>query len=179
MNQEFETKVLNIDTKEILSRLRAIGASEQAEFLSKRYVYDLGTDAVEWIRLRQQGTKSPTLTYKYKQKDNLLIGQTIEIEVEVSDFAKTAEIMNKLNFKEVFYQENKSHIFTLDDLEFSIDTWPMLPTYLEVEAQSVDRVQDGLELLGLKGKDIGDKDIKLMYQELGIDLHSYKQLRFE
>ncbi len=177
MHTEFETKVLDIDVDTVVAKLKSLGATDSPEFLARRYVYDFSNEAVEWIRLRQIGNRS-TLTYKYKVRGNVALGKTVEIEVEVSDFDKTAEIMSKLTFKDVFYQENKSHIFRLDDIEFSIDTWPMLPTYLEVEAGSIERVQEGLRMLGLEGKDAGDKDIKIIYDERGIDMHANKELKF-
>lgn len=181
LHTEFETKVLGIDVAGIIAQLRELGAVETEEFLARRYVFDIaiGTGQVEWIRLRQLGGGKSTMTYKQKLKKNVEIGKTVEIEVEVSDFEKTAEILHKLPFKDVYYQENKNHIFMLDGIEFSIDTWPMLAPYLEVEAESVARVQDGLRLLGLEGKDVGDKDIKVIYDEQGIDLHAYADLRFE
>ncbi len=180
MHNEFETKVLDIDSAVVISQLRELGAVEEPEFLARRYVFDMDINdtTVEWIRLRQQGSKAPTLTYKYKVKGNYSIGNTTEIEVEVSDFDKTSEILHKLQFKKIYYQENKSHIFTLDGIEFSIDTWPVLPPYLEIEGESVEKVQAGLLLLGFEGKDVGDKDVKIICQERGIDLHSYIELRF-
>jgi adenylate cyclase class 2 len=174
---EFETKVINIDKEAIVKMLRELGAQETPEFLARRFVYDLDTPDVEWIRLRRTNTKT-TLTYKFKKLHNTEIGKTIEIEVDVSDFDKTAEIFSKIPFRAVYYQENKSHIFHLNDIEFSIDTWPMLPPYLEIESDSVEKVQEGLKLLELQGQDVGDKDIKLLYGDIGIKLHTYKELKF-
>lgn len=178
MNQEFETKVVDVDPASIISQLRTLGAHEEPEFLSKRYVYVISTENIEWIRLRQQGEKPATMTYKYKVRGNTAIGKTIELEVQVSDFDKTKQILDKLAFLRVYYQENKSHVFHLHDIEFSIDTWPLLPSYLEVEAHNIESVQEGLRLLGLEGKDVGDKDIKVLYSERGINMHDRDELRF-
>jgi hypothetical protein len=54
----------------------------------------------------------------------------------------------------------------------------MLPPYLEIESHSLEKVHEGLKLLDLVGKDIGDKDIKILYNEIGIKLHAYKELKF-
>ncbi len=174
---EFETKVQGIIPEEIIAKLRAIGAKETPEFLAKRFVYDFSDENVKWIRLRQSGNKC-TMTYKLKPKRNTIVGKTVEIEVEVSDFDKTAEILSKLTFKKVFYQESKSHIFTVGDIEFSIDTWPMIDPFLEVESNSIEKVQEGLRMLELEGRDVGDKDIKVIYEEQGINIHSYVELKF-
>lgn len=177
-DKEFETKVLNINKDELIKKLRSLGAKEIPEFLMRRYVFDIESKDIEWIRLRQ-GNDKATLTYKLKKHGNTKVGKTVEIEVEVSDFDKTARILKKLTFKEIYYQENKSHIFNLDNIEFSIDTWPKLKPYLEVESSSKKRVDQGLKLLELLGQDSGDKDIVAIYKENGIDLHSYLELKFD
>lgn len=177
MDREFETKVININPSLLIKKLRALGAKETPEVLSRRYVFDLESEAIKWIRLRQTGSKI-TMTYKSKVKGNVEVGKTIEIEVEVSDFDKTAEILSKLPFKKIYYQENKNHIFKLADIEFSIDTWPKLDPYLEIESTSKEKVEEGLKMLDLTSQDVGDKDIKEIYAEKGINLHSYLELKF-
>lgn len=177
MQHEFETKVLKIDVDLIVKLLRELGAKEFPETLMRRYVFDFDSIDTEFFRLREYNGRS-TLTYKHKKANSTEIGQTMEIEVETSDFDKTAKILLKLNFNRVFYQENKRHKFILDDIEFTIDTWPMLEPLLEIESGSQTRVQEGLKLLHLEGQDIGDKDMKSIYQDNGIDIHSYKELKF-
>lgn len=176
-NTEFETKVPHIDVDAVVEKLRSLGAKETPEYLSRRYVFDMDSENSEWIRLRTNGEKT-TIAYKYKVIGNTEVGKTIEIEVEVSDFDKTAEIFKKLSFKRVFYQENKNHLFHLHGIEFSIDRWPFIDPYLEIEAESKEKVEEGLRLLGLEGKDVGDLDVGLLFDEKGIDIHSYSELRF-
>lgn len=176
--REYETKVLNIDPEEIIEKLRDLGAKETAEFLARRWVFDIDSPDIEWIRLRQSGNKT-TLCYKYKTRGNTEVGKTIEIEVEVSDFDKTAAILSKLTFRDIYYQENKNHVFHLGDIEFSIDSWPQIDPYLEVESTSIEKVNEGLRKIGLEGKDSGDKDIVEIYKEAGKDIHSTKNLKFD
>lgn len=177
-NQEFETKVLNIDVVEVVKKLRSLGAKERTEFLARRYVFDIDSKDTEFIRLREMDPKV-YLTYKLKPHYKSDIGQTTEIEVEVSDFDKTSQILRKLNFKRIFYIETKHHIFNLNGIEFSIDTWPKLSPLLEVEAKSIEKINEGLDLLGFSGKDVGDKDINLIYKEIGIDMHAEPELKFD
>lgn len=176
---EFETKVLDIDPQEIIKKLRELGAKEIPEVLLRRYVFDMESEDAEWLRLRTNGIKT-TLAYKHKIPGNVAIGKTVEIETQVNDFDKTAEILKKIPFKRILYQENKSHIFHLGDIEFSIDTWPKLGTYLEVESDSLEKVQEGLKLLSLDGKDIGDKDLVDIYLErIGFDPNTFPELKFD
>ncbi len=174
---EFETKVLDIDPEEIIAKLRALGAKETEQVLQKRYVFDIESPDIEYIRLRTDGTKT-TITYKHKIKGNTAIGKTEEAEVEVADFEKAAMILSKINFNAVYYEENKRQAFYLDDIEFCIDHWPRVSPLLEIEAESPEKVVEGLKLLGLEGQEVGDKDMKEIYAEHGMDLHSFKQLKF-
>lgn len=182
MGQEFETQILDIDKKKIADKLRELGAKEEPEVLQKRWVYDMDKYSAEsqgkWIRLRQVGNKKPMITYKNKTGKGL--GETKELEVEVSDFDKTAMILDQIDgFTGKYYQENKRHKFVLDDIEFTLDTWPMIPTFLEIEAKSEKRVHEALKMLGLSGKDDGHIGTVAIYHQHGIDLHSYKTIKFE
>ncbi|MFH1505394.1 MAG: CYTH domain-containing protein [archaeon] len=175
MAQEFETRVLDIDVKKIEDKLTKLGAKVEDEVLMKRWVFDIDGPNQQWIRLRDNGKK---VTIAYKNRTGSGISETEELEVEVSDFEESAKILSKLKFKETFYQENKRKIFLLNDIEFAIDTWPKIPPYLEIESDSEEKVKEGLALLGLQGKDVGNISVKETYDRYGVKLHSFKELRF-
>lgn len=181
MDQEFETQVLDIDKNKISKKLKDLGAKEETEALQKRWVFDLDPCTVlstgEWIRLRQVGSKKPTITYKNKSGKGL--GETQEIEIEVDDFEKAAKLLSKLPFKGQYYQENKRTKFILNDIEFTLDTWPRIPTFLEIEGKSEEKVHEGLKLLSLTDKDAGHIGTIAIYQKYGIDLHSIENLKFD
>lgn len=183
MPTEYETQILDIDVPTIVKKLRAIKAKEEPEVLQRRWVFDIqclnakkpGTG--EWIRLRQSGKKT-TLTYK-NRVDTSIAG-THEIEVEVSDFEATAELLGKLKcFTGKYYQENKRRRWRLGKVEFTIDTWPMIPPLLEIESSSKVDVIKALKPLGLAGKDAGHIGTINIYRKYGIDLHSYPVLKFK
>lgn len=120
------------------------------------------------------------ITLTYKRRVGKGVTDTQEIEVKIDDFDKTAEILSKLRcFTAEYYQENKRIKFILKDLEFTIDTWPMIPVFLEIEGRNEEDVKKGLKLLGLEGKDSGHLGAYQIYKKYGIDLHSYKELKFE
>jgi len=177
MKTEFETQILDIDEKETKAKLKKIGAVAQPAELNRRWVFDIRPDhSHQWIRLRTNGKKT-TLCYK-KRNDNSVTG-TEELEVIVDDFEKTYEMISKLDFYfDKYYQENQSQIFVLDDIEFKIDKWPMIPTLLEIEAKSKKSVEKGLKLLGFYGKDFGHQGHVKIFRQYGIDLHNFKELKF-
>lgn len=175
MKTEFEAKVLEIDVDDIKKKLEKLCPKEHEMFF-KRWVFDIDSDKFEWIRLRSNGTKN-TITYKCRHGKG--ISDTEELEIEVSDFDEAFAILSKLNFKKKFYQESRRIQFLLDDLEINIDTWPRIPTYLEIEGPSEERVLQGLAMIGLEEKHIGNPGVIEIYGKYGIDLHSFKELRFE
>ena len=180
MNQEFETKILNINKKELEKKLVSIGAKKKSEFLMRRWVFDFmekDPDKIsEWIRLRDEGNKT-TITYKKRFSDKS--NNTNEIEVEVADFDTTAEILKNIPFKRKFYQENKRTIYVLEKIEFMIDEWPGLEPHLEIEGKTKIDMEKGIELLGMKGKESGDISVIELYAKKGINLHNIPELRFE
>lgn len=175
MAQEFETKVLDINIREIQKKLQELGATKTSQLLMRRRVFDIDPSKDEWLRLRDDGKKT---TITYKRKSGSGIAETEEIEVVVDDFEKMAAILSKLGFKGQYYQENRRISYRLKNVEFTIDSWPKIPPYLEIEAGSEAGVKKGLVWLGLKNKDAGNLTVKDVYKRYGIDLHSFKNLRF-
>jgi len=176
MGKEFETKVLDINARQIREKLKRLKAKKVFNKLMRRWVFDLDIKGGDWIRVRDTG-HHVTLTYKCRKKGKK-ISNTEEIEVHVSDFEDIVKILSKLKFKGCYYQENRREMYKLDGIEFCIDTWPKIPTYLEVESTNEKKVRKGLKMLGLDGKDAGNISVWKVYSMYGIDLHSFKELRF-
>jgi hypothetical protein len=55
----------------------------------------------------------------------------------------------------------------------------MIPTFLEIESTSEEKVKKGLKLLGLEGKDAGHIGLIQIYRKYGKDIHAYKELKFK
>jgi len=178
MEQEFETQILDIDAKKIAQKLRNLGAIETPEVLQKRWVFDLPKkgNTGRWIRIRQVGDKT---TITYKNKSGTGISDTQELETEVDDYEKVVKIFQAMGvWIGSYYQENRRHKFDLDEIEFTLDTWPKIPTILEIEAKDEEKLYKGLRMLNLEDKDVGHIGTVNIYKKYGIDLHSYKELKF-
>ncbi|MFC2135460.1 class IV adenylate cyclase [Bacteroidota bacterium] len=170
---EYETKVLDIDKEEILKKLKSLGAEIGERKLQKRWVFHMGENW--WIRLRDDGYK---IMITYKSRKGTGISNTEEIEVEVSDFKEAYKIFSSLGFKAEYYQENYRIMCKHNDIEFCIDEWPQIPVLLEIEGTSEEKVKEGLKLLGLEGKDIGNIGTLEVYSKHNIDLHGVNKLTF-
>ena len=178
MDKEIEIRLLDIDKESFIKQILSLGASKDSEFLQRRYTYDFNPVAKnKWIRLRTNGIKT-TLTIKNVESSN--IDGTKEVEIEVSDFDTANEILKELGYFPRGIQENKRIKYDLNGVEVDIDTWPMIPTYLEIEGTSEEEVYNTLDLLGIPKEKSTSLDVQGIYKEIyGIDLDKNPNLSFE
>lgn len=183
MAKEFETHILNIDKAEIAKKLEALGATKIKDVLQKRITFDYPDrrlDAINaFIRLRDNGAGRIELAYKCNPLSSQAgVSGSEEIEVVVADMNKTQDFLLAVGFKAKQYIETKRVSYTLDDLTFDIDEWPQLPPFVEVEAPSVERVMEGVRLLGFNEEDTFQGDAGIMYDQKGINWKAMKEIRF-
>jgi adenylate cyclase, class 2 len=176
MSIEFEAKVIEINPEEIEQKILSAGGAKTKETLMKRYVYHIHPDRRgHWIRLRDDGEKV-TLTVKKIHHDG--ISGTEEEEVEVNDFEKTNQLLQLMGFTPSAYQENRRISFVLNGAHVEIDHWPLIPPYLEIEADSREKVIEAASLLGFDEYELTGENTVNIYERYGIDLHAIRELRF-
>lgn len=177
MKTEYEIRVLEINKEEIINKLKKLGATKKGEFKQKRYVYDLvPKQEGKWIRLRTNG-RITTLTYKNIISNT--IDGTKEIELEVEDFEKANELLEKMGFKNRNYQENKRIQYVLDDVEIDIDSWPMIPTYMEIEGKSEEEIFKIKKKLDIDENKVTTLNCNDIYKQIyKIDISKIKELKF-
>lgn len=176
---EFEARILNVKKEELEKKLIELGAIKEKDYNQKRYTYDFpNTNEHKWIRLRQAGEECSLTIKKILSKDK--IDGTEELEIKVSNFDMTNKILQELGYEPYNYQENRRTRYYLNGIEIDIDTWPLIPTFVEVEGKSVDEVIDTIALLGKNREDITTLDIQSIYLEkYGIDISKISSLKFE
>ena len=177
MNTEFEVRILEIDVDKITKKLESLGAVKKFDYLQRRYVYDfIPKQDKKWIRLRTNGEVT-TLTIKDIVSEK--IDGTKELEIEVDDFEKTNLILNELGYRPKGYQENRRCQYLLDGVEIDMDSWPFIPTYLEIEGKCEKEVYETLNRLENDKEKITTKDVEGIYSDYGYDLEKMKNLVFE
>lgn len=173
---EYEAKILDIDEKKMTVKLLDIGAKKVDEYKYRRYVFDtMPKTPNKWVRLRTNGVET-TLTVK--EIINNEIDGTLEWEIVVSDIDKTLVILEKIGIKPRGYQENTRILYKLKDLEFTIDKWPMLNPYLEIEGSNKEDVISAAYKLGYLQKDLTSVNTEELYKAIGVDLKKTDDLRF-
>ena len=185
--EEIEVKFLNINPKLIEKKLKDIGAKKIFEKLYRRRVFDYPDLRLDyqgaWVRLRDEGDKK-TLTFKQrigiKTHDGKTSDKTMEeVEVEISDLEKTAEILSKIGLREKHYVENRRIRYQLGNIEFDIDSFPKLEPYLEIEASSWQEIDKAIKLLGLNPKNKKIFSTYQVYRLKGINVNDYKEVTFK
>ena len=149
MKHEYEAKFLSVDVSALQARLTALGATRTfpRTLLTRKIFENDALDNGQWVRLRDEGARS-TLTLK-QVTDSTTIDGTTEIETEVTDLHAMADILRRLGLREVRYQENYREEWRLGEVAFDFDTWPGLPTFLEIEGPEETSVRQAAALLEL------------------------------
>ena len=177
MHTEFEERILEIDVEKMIEKLNSLGAQKIGEWFQKRYVYDFNPARdSQWIRLRTNGE---TVTLAYKNVEKNTVDGTRELEIEVSDFDETNELLNVLGYQAKGYQENKRIRYMLDGVEIDIDSWPMIPTYLEIEADSEEKVKEIEKKLEVDPSKVTALNCDDIYRDIyGIETKEISKLKF-
>jgi adenylate cyclase class 2 len=150
MKTEVEAKFLNIDPDVIRDKLKTIGATLIfSESMTTQKIFDfpdyrLDKD-ISWLRLREED-KTTILTFKKWEKEG--IEGMKEIEFKVDSFTKAEELLVSIGMVVKSFQMKKRELWRFDDVEFMIDTWPWIPTFIEIEGSSEESVRAVANRLG-------------------------------
>ncbi len=174
MHIEFEARLLEVDVKKFITKLKNSGAQFKGDWLQIRNCYDF-TPVQEnsWIRLRTNGEET-TLTIK--EVGSHKIDGTKECEIVVSDFNTTNEILNKLGYKARSKQENRRIRYMLDGVEIDIDFWPLIPTYVEFEAESEEKIKQVCKKLDINYNSLTTLDVASIYSKYGKPINALPQI---
>jgi adenylate cyclase class 2 len=182
MKPEYEARFLDIDPDAITAYLTAHrGRQAMPRTLMRRIVF-INADIDSrggWLRLRQQGEQT-FLTYKQVAHDGpSAIDSILEAEAEVVDFQATWHLLEAMGYTAKRFQENYREEWKLDDVTYDIDTWPDLPTYLEIEGMSEQAVHAAAADLGLDLTSASYGSVDEVYRKvLGRDILAESSLTF-
>ncbi|MFD7548640.1 class IV adenylate cyclase [Streptomyces sp. NPDC059816] len=179
MKHEYEAKFLYVDVAGLQTKLAELGAVQAfpRTLLTRKIFENDSLDKGAWIRLRDEGTRS-TLTLK-QVTDATTIDGTTEIETEVTDLPAMADILRHLGLREVRYQENYREEWRLGEIAFDFDTWPDLPTFIEIEGPDEPSVRQAAALLELDYSEARFGSVDEIYKsETGRDILTEPTLLF-
>lgn len=149
---EYEVKFFPINLEKMRQKLKGAGASlKTAQRLMRRCVFASDANpgmACTYIRIRDEGDKV-TMSAKQHATDGKMDSQK-EYETIVKDFETAHQILLSAGLAQTGYQENKRETWKMSDGTLvELETWPELPSYLEIEGKSEEAVKKTATLLGL------------------------------
>jgi adenylate cyclase class 2 len=149
ITKEIECRFLEINKIDLVAKLLSLGAHDEGEkMLEETIIYDrdlIWKESNKFIRLRKVGDK---IKLTYKEHTSQTIDGANEIEFGVDDFKKPELLFEQLGFKPYRHQQKKRHTLVLNGVTFDIDTWPQIPTYVEIEGESEEAVRNAAEAVG-------------------------------
>lgn len=147
---EYEATFTDILPDEIRQHLQEAGAIlVRPTYLQTRVTLNLPkAQAIPggWLRVRNEGDK---ITCSLKIVDGDKIENQKELQIEVSDFNATVELLEMLGAERKAYQETRRELWKLAEVEITIDEWPWLPPFVEIEGQTEAEVKQVADKLGL------------------------------
>ncbi|MDO8565668.1 MAG: CYTH domain-containing protein [Candidatus Moranbacteria bacterium] len=149
MQIEYEATFPDVEKEVVREKLKQAGAVlVRPEFLQKRVVFDmpLGHElAGGWVRVRDEGDRV-TMSIKIVSGDK--IDDQKEMCLTVDSFEQGEAFLTTLGCRKKSYQETKRELWTLDGTEITIDEWPFLNPFVEVEGKSEAMVKRVAERIG-------------------------------
>jgi len=143
MQTEIEAKFLDIDVDGLRKKLKDNGATlVHPERLMHRKNFDYTDRRLDkiggWIRVRDEGDR---VTLSYKQSIDKSITGTSEVEVVVDSFEKTVDLLLAIGLDLKSSQETKRERWLMDGVEVTLDTWPWIPSFAELEGETEEKVK--------------------------------------
>lgn len=167
MKNEFETKFLNIDRRAICEKLNKAGfVLKVPEYLMRRKTFDFSKMVPgknKWGRVRQESDK---VTMTIKEIKGSGINDTYELELIVDDFDNAAAFFEECGIPAKAFQENKREVWVRGNIEATIDTWPGLNPFIEVEGPDETSVRGVVNELDFNFQDSVFGSIDLVYEKI-------------
>lgn len=150
MTTEFEIKFLNINEASLHDTFRSLHATLiNPKHLMKRKTFEFPKSLAvkdKWARVRDEGDK---VTMSIKQvTDPSSIDGTKEVELTVNDFSQAVSFLENIGLVVKSYQENYRETWQYKGCIITIDIWPGLKPFVEIEGSNESSVTATAQELG-------------------------------
>ena len=133
----------------------------------------------KWIRVRETNGKTTIAVKHILAPNSTHLQQMKETEIEVPSIEEANNLLEALGFSYKSYQEKKRITYLLDKHEIDIDTWPGIPTYFEVEGNSLEDLEELLLKLGYSMEDTVSCTADKVYERYGKSQFEKREMKFE
>ena len=175
---EIEATFININKDQLRAQLKELGAKLlQPETLMRRTIFNI--DDHSFVRVRDEGNR---ITMSYKRLDALSLSGMKEICLDVNNYDDAINFVKVCGLQPKAVQETLREEWELDGVELDIDTWPWLPTFVEIEGPIETAVKTVAEKLGLEMSDAlygsVDEVYKIYYDVTSQDINYCPEIKF-
>jgi adenylate cyclase class 2 len=184
MQTEIEAKWLNINLDDFRKKLETAGAKLiEPERLMIRSVFDYPDGRLYkvggWVRVRNEGNKT---TMSYKQLNDRTLHGTKEITLKVDSFEEACRFLRTIGLKSKSLQETKRESWKLGNVEIELDTWPWIPSHVELEASSEKELKKAAQKLDLDFTRALHGSVETAYQAVydvtELEINHWEEIRF-
>ena len=173
--EEIEVKILDIDLALITARLHNLGARKvyDGKVITTWYKHKKSVlDESQSLRIRSLEDHAELVL---KEKIDLREAKIMkELQTKFGDVEQLHLILMAMGFRASGRLPKHRVSYHLGDIHYDIDTIPSIPTYLEVEAPTVERMNEGVGLIGYAPSDglpLGTKKLLDRYEKGHLLLH--------
>lgn len=166
---EIETKVLEVDVNSIIEKLNNLGAEKIQEATLTVDWFSLpgvSKDKQPWfLRARSYSTGKVEVTWKGELETLGTSRKVKEINIGVEDHEKMKMLFEAIGLVAYAHQEKKRVSWRLDNVQFDIDTYPKMQPYLEIEAESENKINEMIKKLNLEKKETWNDGERTLIEE--------------
>lgn len=176
---EVETKILNVDEAIIADKFASLGAKPILDTLYSvdwfRTVGSKEGDDKWFLRIRTDASNKTELTWKGNSQVLGDARRHPEINVSIANPAKLEKILEQIGLEKYAHQEKYRTSWILQEWRFDFDTYPEMPSYLEIEGKSEEHIQQAITLLDLNNhpKNAGGERV-LIQENYGLDWYDMR-----
>lgn len=132
----------------------------------------------KWVRLRKSNDQVELTVKHIYEKDASNIQKVKEYEVNVSDLEEANLVLEEMGIVKRNYQEKIRHSFKYKSAEIEIDEWPQLEPYMEIECDDEKIIDEIIEKLNFREKEIISLNTEQLYKRKNIDILKISELKF-
>lgn len=152
METEYEAKFANINRAKIRKRLKNLGASlTRPEYFQKRVALHLPKKTIKkgYLRVRDEGNR---ITVSLKYINGKKMDDQKEAQLIVDNFDNAITLLKEIGCGVKALQVTKRELWNLDGTDITIDEWPFLEPFIEIEGKSEEIVKLVSQKLGFNYK---------------------------
>ena len=166
MDIEDEATFVKVNKNAVRDKLRNTEAKKlRSEFLQKRITFNLPSGHEldgGWIRVRDEGDK---ITMSLKIVNGNKIEDQKEISIRIDSLENARVFLRTIGCIEKSYQETKRELWKIDEVEVTIDEWPFLEPFVEIEGPSEQAVKEVAQKLGFEWAEAKFCAVGTLYSE--------------